>query len=400
MIESSSMITGCYIVSGSSGTDQAGMITTTNANQTQINGCIIYGGDWGVTPPFDYVTTLNDNVALNVRLSGNILIFQTTGGVNMATGWHVVGNTFNWLSAGGYNLGIGSDAGTNKYCSGHSVITGNNFHAIAGNLDSHIEMAMDSALNCGLITITGNLFMGSPGSYSIDLGGGCVSGCSDAYSIIIDGNTFASGSSNDILGLNASASSYSGITIGSNAFPRDNASCTAENDPYECCTGSTTGTCHPGFIEEGDMFSNWDASWGTWTARPRRFCGRFANVDADTDHQMLTMEGSYDGGSYILRGRSICQGTCTTQADIQLQVLECATGADAGEYCDADADCVNTDCGVDLGSSFNSINPATEETQDWSIIQAETSAEDLIGFDVDNTPTAGDEYLVCFWYLP
>lgn len=381
VLDGESNISNCDVQVSSDGTDTFGILAYADANSSQIDNCHIYGGDFGIGPPLDNSVSGCDLAGANVRITDNVVTFQAQAAVILAgSGWHLTGNTINWQLGGDANVWIGLDGstfGTAECETGHSVITGNNFHSNS-NVENHIKFAMFSGGDQYNVVITGNDGIGtfraaSANAAPIDFGQACASNCSDVTGTVVSGNSWLMTNADYLYTFNT-VSNYE-IVIGPNA--------------------ETNGI----FTEA--MFKNWDASYGTWTARPRRMCGRFSNVDLDTDNQMLTMEGSDNGGGYIIRARAICQGDCTTQADIQLQKLECAGGANVGNYCDDDStDCPGSTCGVDIGTEFNGLNPATEETTDWSDINVAVDEEDLIGFDVENTPTAGDEYLICIWYLP
>ena len=58
------------------------------AAQVQISGNLIEGGNYGVVA----------QKTINNRLNGNIIINQSMNQVMLGTGWHMVGNTLNWLA--------------------------------------------------------------------------------------------------------------------------------------------------------------------------------------------------------------------------------------------------------------------------------------------------------------
>lgn len=414
-LDNQSIINNCVIASAlTPGTLQTGIQPLNGANSSQISDCHITGGVFGVAGPAEYVSTNQDNISVNVRLTDNVITFQTEANVIAATGWQIIGNTLNWVSNGSAAIWLGYDGSTfgstnkNSNCSGHSTITGNNF--FGNTLTTYIKFPMYSGGDCGDITIGGNLFIGgldnTVSGYAIDFGGGCTS-CSDVNMVSVTGNTISMDDAAYAFYFGSNAT-YESVVISGNSFGEPESKCTASDTPYQCCTGSNAGNCIGGAYSHYAF--NMIPQGVNWVDKPRRLCGIWSDVAATTDNQMMSSEGSAFGGSFLLAARAICQGTCTSEATFQLQKLECeASSPDAGNYCDSDSDCTDDaacsgsvcTCGVNLGSSFNGIDPVSEETTDWSAIEAYVDAEDLWGFDVTTGGTVDtDTYLMCVWYLP
>lgn len=270
-------VTNCVINMSVAATNNIAIRPDNLANTSQISDCRIYGGDFGITSGLQYTTTNGDNIPANIRISDNVLWSQQVASVVIpAAGWHLVGNTLNYLdNSTGAVLWVGMDAdefgcasNCNQRTSNHSVISSNNFHAT--NSDSYIRFASFSGMETDLINITGNLFIGGASDVALDLGEDCISGCGEIRAVLVDGNNFNMVGPDNVFGF-SSVGTYDGIVIGTNVYRNDNSDCTGSATPFSCCTGSGTGTCIDGYTD--DLAANRQpgvfggATRGTWEAQ-------------------------------------------------------------------------------------------------------------------------------------
>lgn len=125
-------------------------------HQSEVLGCILENGVWGIKPKDEAPPTTVSGNPVNIRVVGNLMNTISTG-VEMFTGVHVIGNTINW--GGGADWGdapiILGPSGLFGQCTTHSVIVGNSFHGFPSH--SMIEVPSNGYRCTGGSSSNGNL---------------------------------------------------------------------------------------------------------------------------------------------------------------------------------------------------------------------------------------------------
>ncbi len=105
-------------------------------------------------------------------------------------------------------------------------------------------------------------------------------------------------------------------------------------------------------------------------------CGTVENL-ADTDDNFEFYANARD--IKVLGSWCHCRGTCTTEADLSFEIREVGTGTT-----------------TDITGTVDCEDTTTGDTK--TSLSANVTALDQISFDVDNSPTANDEYQICIEY--
>ena len=202
---------------GSCTANTAGTVVDSNAGQVMITG---------VSSDLCLNGVISTSNTANTRVVGSNFYRIGAGiGIEVLTGWHVSGNTINWMAAGATGLQVKST---------HSIIANNSIHA--QNLD-YDPMTFDTSPTQtfgGALTITGNqiLALGVSGP-AMDFS--LISSSETIDNVTITANTFAlptSGATDAISFDGTKLADYTNFEIGYNS------------------------------LTDGDLIDNWQASMG------------------------------------------------------------------------------------------------------------------------------------------
>jgi hypothetical protein len=113
-------------------------------------------------------------------------------------------------------------------------------------------------------------------------------------------------------------------------------------------------------------------------------CEVYDSITSASDDTILWMNTAYVDVT-LISASCVCVGDCTTPADISLEIDEFNADDPPNDVTGA----------VDCGDS-----QAVDPDQSNQALTGNTNADqfDVIRFDVDNTPTTGDQYIVCLNY--